>query len=201
MIGFIFLRKRKSKHAPAPAPAPDSAFQVNPFQSELEGPPPASLPYVQHPFSSQNQGTSSTVPPLVRSALLRDAFAAGNDPLDSTADQSAPSMSGRSSAPLQPLRRQPSHDADIRARSNASHALDVDSPFGGPDVASRYNLTADQVEVVDRLRADNVPLDAISRVIERYVATNHSGGEASGQLHRGGSIVSAAPPPSYQTNA
>ena len=199
IIAFLYLRRRKPK--PAPAPIPGSTFQVNPFQSDFGSPPPASLPYVQHPsFSSQNQGTNSTVPPLMRSALLRDAFAAGSYPLDSSADQSAPSvMSGRSSAPLQPLRRQPSNNVDAEG---ASHVPDVDSPFGGPDMASRYNLTADQVEVVNRLRADNVPLDAISRVIERYVATNvSSSGEASGKLHRGRSIVSAAPPPSYQTNA
>ena len=201
-ICLLYLCRRKLK--PAPAPTPESAFQINPFPSELGG-TPASTSYVQHQsLSSPNQGNS--IPPRIRSAILRDAFIAANQPLDSTADhcaQSVRSGQGSCQAVAQSLHRQPSYnvDVDIHARSSASHGPDADSPFGGPDIASRYNLTANQVEVVDQLRMSNVPLETIARVVEGYVSANLSSGEANGKKsNRVRSVASAAPPPSYQTN-
>ena len=68
-------------------------------------------------------------------------------------------------------------------------------------MASRYNLTANQVGVVDQLRVSNVHLETIARVIEGYVSTNLSSGEANDKkLNRATSVASAAPPRSYQTD-
>lgn len=191
-FGFFYLRKRKATRPDVSSS--ESAFQVNPFTSEFSSPtPPSAQP---RPFFAQHHEPSPSVPPLTRTAILRDALAVGNYP--SGPDPSSHSVrSGQSSAVFQPLRRQPSNsvDADLPVTSSAS---DASSPFSDP---SRYNLTADQVEVVDRLRVDNVPVETIARVIEGYVASNLSGGETSGRkVARGArSIVSAAPPPSYQT--
>lgn len=198
VFGFFYLRKRKTTRKDVLSE--ESPFQVNPFTSEFNGPTPPSAQ--RRPFFAQNRETSPSVPAFTRSAILRDALAAGNYS-SSGPDQSSQSiMSGQSSAVFQPLRRQPSYsaDADPPVHSSASHVADASWPFSDP---SRYNLTAEQVEVIDRLRADNVPVETIARVIEGFVSSNSnlSAGEPSGgKVARGArSVISAAPPPSYQT--
>jgi hypothetical protein len=192
VFGFFYLRKRKA--TPKDVFSVESTFQVNPFSSPT---PPSAQ---QRPFFTQHRQASLPVPPLTRSAILRDALAAGN--YSSGPDQSSQSIrSGQSSAVFQPLRRQPSYSADTDppVPSSVSHVADAGSPFSDP--ASRYNLTAEQAEVIDRLRADNVPVETIARVIEGFVSSNLPGGETGGgKVARGArSVVSAAPPPSYQT--
>jgi hypothetical protein len=191
------MRKRKTTRKDVLSE--ESPFQVNPFTSEFNSPTPPSTQ--QRPFFAQHRETSPPVPAFTRSAILRDALAAGN--YSSGPDQSSQSiLSGQSSAVFQPLRRQPSYsaDADPPVHSSASQVADAGWPFSDP---SRYNLTPEQVEVIDRLRADNVPVETIARVIEGFVSSNLnlSGGETSGgKVARGArSVVSAAPPPSYQT--
>lgn len=174
---------------------------VNPFTSEFGSPTPPLVPH-QRPFSSQPREVTPSVSPFARSAILRDALAGGNYPA-STPDPSAQSTStrsGQNSAVFQPLRRQPSQvaDVDTHVRTSTSQVADAGSPFSDP---RRYNLSAEQAEVIDRLRLDNVPVETIARVIEGFVTSNLSGGETSNnrKLGRERSFVSAAPPPSYQT--
>ena len=204
VIGFFYWRKHKAPRQTVLSP--ESTFQVNPFTSEFSDPTPPPVSFTQQrPFIAQHRETSSSVPPLVRTAILRDALAAGNYSL--TPDHSSQSVrSGQSSVVFQPLRRQPSYsmtDTDPPLHSNASHVADVGSPFSDAQVASRYNLTAEQVGVVERLRGDNVPAETISRIIEGFVSSNlglSASETTGGKLARGArSVVSAAPPPSYQT--
>ncbi|KAI9569017.1 hypothetical protein HD554DRAFT_643066 [Boletus coccyginus] len=204
VIGFFYWRRRKAPRKTVFSP--ESTFQVNPFTSEFSDPTPPPVPYTQRPFTgAQHRETSSSVPPLMRTAILRDALAAGNYSL--TPDQSSQSVrSGQSSAVFQPLRRQPSYsitDTDPPLHSGVSQVADLGSPFSDVQVASRYGLTAEQVGVVERLRADNVPVETISRVIEGFVSSNLglSADETTGRKSTRGarSVFSAAPPPSYQT--
>jgi len=114
-------------------------------------------------------------------------------------DQSSQSISsGNRSAAFQPLRRRPSYDADVDAhvRSSASRVTNASPVLSD----QRYNLTPEQVEIIDRLRADNVPQDTVMRVFEGFVSPKLSVGETSDRRStRARSFASAAPPPSYQT--
>lgn len=198
VIGLCYLRKRKAQRQDVFSP--ESTFQVNPFTSEhLSSPTPLSPPYPpQRTFFTQHPepANASVVPPLTRSAILRDALATGIYPPSEPIQSSQSIRSGMSSAVFQPfLGDSPSVDTDPHS---ASRLADAGSPFSDP--GSRYNLTAEQIAVIDRLRADNVPAETIARVIEGLVTSRLSAGESgSGKVMRDGSIMSALPPPSYQT--
>ncbi|KAF9234042.1 hypothetical protein BU15DRAFT_79500 [Melanogaster broomeanus] len=160
VLGILYYRKRKA--------ARDATYSSNPFMSEhLNRPPP------QAAYGTDGGGyfapmpvADHSIPPLTRSAILREALATGNhasssDPLPS----SQSTMSGMSSNPLQPLRRQPSLGFSTDNRGSTSY-LDVSSP----DTSSMapHRLTAEQFETIDRLRADGVPAETIARVIEGF---------------------------------
>ncbi|KAG6379176.1 hypothetical protein JVT61DRAFT_11618 [Boletus reticuloceps] len=192
-VGIYHWRKRKA--TPKDDFNPDPTFQVNPFTSEVGNPIPPPAPYA-HPnqFSSQYQERTDAV---TRSAILRDALAGASanysTPLLSQSSQSI--SSGPRSVAFQPLRRQPSYDADVDAhvRSSAANASPASSD-------PRYNLTAEQVEIIDRLRADNVPQETVMRVFEGFISPKLSAGETSDRRStRARSFASAMPPPSYQT--
>ncbi|KAF8432434.1 hypothetical protein L210DRAFT_2841165 [Boletus edulis BED1] len=186
-IGVSCLRKRKATHKDDFNP--DPTFQVNPFTSEVGNPIPPPAPYAHHgQFSSQYQERTD---PVTRSAILRDALAGANysTPLLSQSSQSI--SSGPRSVAFQPLRRQPSYDADVDAHVRSSAANTSPDP--------RYNLTAEQVEIIDRLRADNVPQETVMRVFEGFISPKLSAGETSDRRSTRRSFVSAMPPPSYQT--
>ncbi|KAN0075399.1 hypothetical protein V8E55_011422 [Tylopilus felleus] len=188
VIGLLYWRRRKATRQNFSSSEPN--LQPSPFTSEFGNPTPA---YVhQNPFSPQRR---EEIAPRIRSAVLRDALAAGNYP--SGPDYT--SQSGHtSSGVLQPLRRPPSQaeNVDIHAPSSASYVADSSSPFSDSQVTSRYNLTVEQGEVIKRLQRDNVPLETVARVIEGFVSSNFATG---GGLDRKRSVLSAVPPPSYQT--
>lgn len=190
VIGFFYFRKRKApRQEEIP---PESAFRINPFS-----PTSPSVPYAsQTPFIPQHSEASSSVSPLQRSAILRDALATSNY-LSEPTQRPRSISSGSSSPALQPLRRQTSHNAD---GGLVSHVTDAGSSFSDPQITSRYNLTSEQLEVIDRLRMDKVPAETIRRVVEGFSRVP-AGETSSGQVMRGGSILSMVPPPSYQTRA
>ncbi|KIJ63300.1 hypothetical protein HYDPIDRAFT_29558 [Hydnomerulius pinastri MD-312] len=195
VVGILYLRRRKQ----ASPPVREDAYQATPFMSEhsTSPPPPATYGNIFGP----NLGAGATIQPLARTAILRDALAAGSQ--QSSSDPSSRSiMSGTSSNVLQPLRRQPSLGFSTGDRASGLYP-DTSSPFTDSAGELRYNFTAEQLEVIDRLRADGVPQETIARVAENFIGKhgNQSSADMSGGgLMRGASIFSAAPPPSYQTN-
>ncbi|KAF9228704.1 hypothetical protein BS17DRAFT_772381 [Gyrodon lividus] len=201
VLGVIYFRRRKTTSASVP---PHVTHQTTAFMSEYSTSPPPQAGFATYgktPFHRQADGGPS-IPPLTRSAILREALAAGSHPPSEPLPSSRSTMSGESSGILQPLRRQPSIGFGTDRPGSSSYP-DALPPSVDASVTSRYNLTVEQLEVIDRLRADNVPPETIARVAEGFVSGhgyNQSSADiSSGGLTRGGSIFSAAPPPSYQT--
>ena len=184
VISLLYFRKRKARQQDPSSS--ESTFHVNPFTSEYHSDPTP-------PLFSRPPDTNLSVPPLVRSAILRDALAAG---VHSSPVQSTQSIrSGMSSlAVLHPIRHAPSTESDARMSSSGA---DGTSPFSDSLIA-QHNLTEEQLEVIDRLRADDVPLETIARVIEGFVASRLEVGEA-GRMGRSGESILSNLPPSYQT--
>ncbi|KAG8217279.1 hypothetical protein J3R82DRAFT_5373 [Butyriboletus roseoflavus] len=198
VIAFFYWRKRKASQDDTSS---ESSFGVNPFRSEYVSSPtsPPAPSTSQGPFLAQLPDASPGVLPLQRSAILRDALASKylSEPIQSSQPVS---WSGRSSPGLQPLRRPASHHASANPHASvtASHVADA-SPFFDPQVTS---LTADQLKVINQLRVNRVPTETVARVVEGFVSSRVPASEtSSGQITPGWSILSALPPPSYQTRA
>ncbi|KAF8842530.1 hypothetical protein BDN67DRAFT_965643 [Paxillus ammoniavirescens] len=198
VMSVCYWRKRKT---PPARLSPHVAYQTTPFMSESSSPPPQTrVPTYGQKFFTGQADVDPAIPPLTRSAILREALAAGNHAASEPLPSSQSIMSGTSSGPLQPLRRQPSIGFNTDQPGSASYTGAV-SPSVDPSVTSGYNLTADQLEVIERLRADNVPSETIARVAEGFLSRYDSSADTSSSgrgLTRGGSIFSGAPP-SYQT--
>jgi hypothetical protein len=197
VLSVCYWRKRKT---PPARLSPLVAYPTTPFMSEASSPPPQTRgPTYGQKFFTGQADVDPAIPPLTRSAILREALAAGNhaaEPLPSS--QSI--MSGTSSGPLQPLRRQPSIGFNTDQPGSASYT-GAFSPSVDASVMSGYNFTADQLELIEQLRADNVPSETIARVAEGFLSRHDSSADTSSigrGFTRGGSIFSAAPP-SYQT--
>lgn len=197
VFGFCYLRKRNARRKDILPP--ESALKINPFVSEYRN--NTSLPWGT--FFTRQPGPNPSVSPFTRSAILRDVLAAGVRPSPEPVQSSRSIQSRRSSVSFHPLRRPRSSIIDIDPYippSNASRLADAVSPFSDPQNVTGYNFTAEQLEVIDRLRADNVPADTVARVIEGFATPHLAVGESSSaKLTRSGSLSSALPPPSYQT--
>ncbi|KIK99730.1 hypothetical protein PAXRUDRAFT_822414 [Paxillus rubicundulus Ve08.2h10] len=198
VMSICYWRKRKT---PPARSSPHATYQTAPFMSESSNPPPQTrVPVHGRKFFTERAYVEPTIPPLTRSAILREALAAGNHAASEPLPSSYSTMSGTSSGPLQPLRRQPSIGFNTDQPGSTSYSGAV-SPSVDASVTSGYNLTAEQLEVIERLRADNVPSETIARVAEGFLSRYDSSADTSSSgrgLTRGGSVFSRAPP-SYQT--
>ncbi|KAH7890023.1 hypothetical protein F5I97DRAFT_626078 [Phlebopus sp. FC_14] len=193
ILGILYLRKRKKATT-----SQESMLQATPWQED---------PHT-HPLPPAGFLYSDNEPPIqpgVRTAILRDALAGTNYPSTDPLPSTYATASGTVSKALEPLRRQPSGGFTPSYRRSASYSdPDPTASLRDTSIASQYNLTGDQLEMIERLQSNNVPADTIARVAEEMA---RNGGRpsftdrgSSGGLARTDTIFSA-PPPSYQSRS
>ncbi|KAH7890022.1 hypothetical protein F5I97DRAFT_1800304 [Phlebopus sp. FC_14] len=169
-FGVLYIRKRRREVARS-----EDRAQVTPFMSGHSANDATFLGpgrrFVPH---AEDTGSPS---PSVRAAILREALATGSDP------GSIPS--GMTSNVSRPLPTPP--------------CVDMSSPSA---VHMQQGLSSEDMKLLERLHLNNAPTETIARVAESLAWHNSRGmSDTSGGagLMRAGSLMSAAPPPSYQT--
>ena len=175
----------------------ESTFHASPFTSEPGSPTPASVPHAhQRPISSQHR---EEIALLTRSATLRDMLSAVDSPLPEP-DHFSQSTKSRQNS-LRPLRLSPSQveDPPIHTPSSVSHGADTSLSLLDPQFASRYNLTMEQVEVINRLGRDSVSMEMIAHIIEGFSSSNISADGTNDRRLDQERSFSPAPPPSYKS--